>query len=294
MKLSWIAEHKEEFPVQAMCRLLGVKRSGYYNWRGREPSKREVDDVELLSAIKEAFVVSRETYGSPRVFSVLRNAGIACSKKRVARIMRKNGLVSVRRRKFRPQTTDANHEHPIAENLLAQDFTATAPNQRWVGDITYIQTDQGWLYLAVIIDLFSRRVVGWAVSSHLSADLACRALDMAIFRRGTPKDLVYHSDRGVQYASLAFRSRLKSYCITPSMSRSGNCYDNAVAESFFDTLKVEFVYRYNFSSRQSARMLLADFIEEFYNVNRIHSSLGYSSPAEFENSYTKLSYNCVH
>lgn len=294
MKLRWITEHAQKFPVGAMCRLLGVKRSGYYAWHRRAQSKRAVANVKLLSAIRQAFVASRETYGSPRIFAALRAAGVSCGEKRIARLMRQNGLISVRRRKFRPQTTDADHEHPVAENLLAQDFTAIAPNQRWVGDITYIETGQGWLYLAVILDLFSRRVVGWASSSSLGAELACRALDMAIFRRGKPKDLVYHSDRGVQYAGWAFRRRLKCYGVTPSMSRKGNCYDNAVAESFFDTLKVEFVYRYNFASRQGARMLLADFIEEFYNVNRIHSSLDYCSPAEFENSWTSPSNNCVH
>lgn len=294
MKFSWIAEHESEFPVQIACQVLGVSRSGYYAWSGRKPSPRETANVTLLTAIEETFRESRETYGSPRIFEALKAKGVACSENRVARLMRRKGLVSVRRRKFRPCTTDADHAHPIAENLLEQDFTASAPNQRWVGDITYIETGQGWLYMAVIIDLFSRRVVGWATSSTLSAELACRAFDMAIFRRGKPKDLVYHSDRGVQYASDAFRSRLNCYGVTPSMSRRGNCYDNAVAESFFDTLKVEFVYRYKFASRQGARMLLADFVEEFYNVNRIHSSLGYFSPAEFEIQHAKLSNSCVH
>jgi putative transposase len=277
--MQWMREHEGDFSVHGMCRVLGVERSSYYAWRRRPVCDRAVADGVLLAKIRKIFVSSRETYGSPRVHAALRSKGILCSEKRVARLMRQNGLISVRRRKFRPQTTDSNHEHPIAENLLARDFTASAPNQRWVGDITYLWTAQGWLYVAVIIDLFSRKVVGWASSASLNSELACRALDMAIFRRGKPKDLVYHSDRGVQYASLVFRQRLKSYGVTPSMSRKGNCWDNAVAESFFDTFKVEFVHRYKFTSRESARI---DFIEEFYNVNRIHSSLGFFSPAEFE------------
>lgn len=283
-----------EFPTRLACKVLDVSRAGYYAWKKRNPSPRSIANETLLKEIKQTFLESRQTYGSPRIHAALKRKNISCGEHRVARLMQQNELISVRRRKFRPQTTDANHQLPVADNLLAQDFTASAPNQRWVGDITYVDTHEGWLYLAVVIDLFSRRVVGWAAGSRLTAELACRAFDMAIFRRGKPRELVYHSDRGVQYASSEFRNRLNAYQATPSMSRKGNCYDNAVAESFFDTLKVEFVHRYRFTSRQGARMLLADFIEEFYNINRIHSSLGFCSPVEYEQLNTRPSYNCVH
>lgn len=275
-----------EFEVQAMCEVLDVSRAGYYAWLKRPASARERANAILDEQISKVFAESRETYGSPRVHSALKKQGVKCGENRVARRMQKNALISVRRRKYRPQTTDSNHDLPVAENLLDQEFTATEPNQRWVGDITYIWTAQGWLYLAVILDLFARRVVGWATSAAPTAELACRAMEMAVVRRGKPRDLVYHSDRGVQYASSKFRHALSAAGITPSMSRKGNCYDNAVAESFFDTLKVELVHRYKFLNRTIARMLLIDYIEEFYNVNRIHSTLGCFSPAEYERLMT--------
>ena len=294
MKFQWIRSHTDEFPAQVACRVLGVSRSGYYAWMRRKPSKRRAADAELTAVIREVFTASRETYGSPRVTAVLTRQGVSCGKNRVARLMSESGLVSVRRRKFRPATTDSSHGLPVVENLLNQDFTTAAPNERWVGDITYVPTDQGFLYLAVILDLFSRRVIGWATSASPHAELTCRALDMAMFRRGKPGDLVYHSDRGSQYASSAFRSQLEAYGITASMSRTGNCYDNAVAESFFDTLKVECLHRYRFASRQGARTMIADFIEEFYNVNRSHSSLGFFSPAEYEEMHIRPPNDCVH
>ena len=277
-----------------MCEALGVSRAGYYASLRRPASAREEANAALDKQIARVFNESRETYGSPRIFGALKKEGVTCGENRVARRMRTNALISVRRRKFRPQTTDSNHELPIAENLLEQEFTATAPNQRWVGDFTYIWTAQGWLYLAVILDLFSRKVVGWATSSSPNAELACRALEMAVVRRGKPKDLVCHSDRGIQYASSKFREMLASFRITPSMSRKGNCYDNAVAESFFDTLKVELVHRYKFANRSVARMLLIDYIEEFYNNNRIHSTLGVFSPAEYEKLMASPPENRVH
>lgn len=224
MRFEWIKQHVCEFEVQAMCKVLAVSRAGYYAWLKRPVSNRKQANLVLDSRIEDVFTKSRETYGSPRVHKALKGQGISCGENRVARRMRQKGLISVRRRKFLPQTTDSNHDLPIAENLLNRDFTATAPNQRWVGDITYISTAEGWLYLAVIIDLFSRRVVGWATSSSLKAELVCRAMEMAVFRRGNPLDLVYHSDRGIQYASSRFRSALENFKITPSMSRKGNCY----------------------------------------------------------------------
>ena len=294
MKFDWIQQHVGEFDVRAMCRVLDVSRAGYYARLKRPASARDKANEVLNNHIAKVFTDSRETYGSPRVFESLKRQGVVCGENRVARRMREKELVSVRRRKFRPQTTDSNHDLPIAENLLDQEFTATEPNQRWVGDITYIWTTHGWLYLAVIIDLFGRRVVGWATSSSPTAELACRALEMAVVRRGKPKDLVYHSDRGIQYASTRFREALASFRITPSMSRRGNCYDNAVAESFFDTLKVELIHRYKFASRAVARLLLIDYIEEFYNIHRIHSTLGYFSPAEYEKLMASPPKNCVH
>ena len=277
-----------------MCEVLDVSRAGYYAWLKRPASARERSNAVLDEQIAKVFADSRETYGSPRVHGALRKQGVKCGENRVAGRMRKNALISVRRRKYRPQVTDSNHNLPVAENLLEQEFTATEPNQRWVGDITYIWTAQGWLYLAVILDLFARRVVGWATSSAPTADLVCRAMEMAVVRRGKPQDLVYHSDRGVQYASAKFRETLSRFGITPSMSRKGNCYDNAVAESFFDTLKVELVHRYKFQNRTIARMLLIDYIEEFYNVNRIHSTLGCFSPAEYETLMANQPQTRVH
>lgn len=294
MKFEWIEKYAAEFDVQAMCAVLDVSRAGYYAWQKRPTSNREEANIVLDNSIEKIFTKSRETYGSPRVFQALKKQGIFCGENRVARRMQRKALISVRRRKFRPQATDSNHDLPIADNLLEQDFTATAPNQRWVGDITYIQTAEGWLYLAVIIDLFARRVVGWATSTSPKADLACRALEMAVLRRGKPEDLVYHSDRGIQYASSDFRKTLARFDILPSMSRKGNCYDNAVAESFFDTLKVELVHRYKFTNRSIARMLLIDFMEEFYNEYRIHSTLGFFSPAEYEDLMATPKKNCVH
>jgi transposase InsO family protein len=294
VRFDWIQQHVNEFEVQAMCRVLGVSRAGYYAWLKRPVSERARANTALDKRITKIFAKSRETYGSPRVFNALRKQSVPCGENRVARRMRKNALISVRRRKFKPQGTDSNHDLPIAKNLLEQRFEATQPNQRWVGDITYIWTAQGWLYLAAIIDLFSRRVVGWATSAYPDAELVCRALEMAVVRRGRPQDLVYHSDRGVQYASSKFRQTLALFHITPSMSRRGNCYDNAVAESFFDTLKVELVHRYKFANRAIARMLLIDYIEEFYNNNRIHSTLGFFSPAEYETLMASPSQNRVH
>ena len=269
-------------PVKQLCKTLGVSRAGFYAWCQRPESERSWANQALVSRIRVIHAKSRQTYGSPRVHDALKKDGIACGKNRVARLMQGDKIVSVHRRRFKPQCTDSNHEHPVAENVLGQEFSATRPNQKWVGDITYIWTAEVWLYLAVILDLFSRKVVGWATSSRPTAELACRAFEMAVFRRGRPSDLVYHSDRGVQYASFEFRRRLQSLGVTPSMSRRGNCYDNAVAESFFHTLKVEWIRRHRYASRWAAKCMIADYIEEFYNTNRSHSSLGNFSPVEYE------------
>jgi putative transposase len=267
MKFQWIREQSEKDPARICWQVLEVSRAGYYAWKRREPSKRTLEDEVLSEAIQEVFAASRETYGSPRMQAALQQQGVACGKHRVTRLMRKTGLISVRRRKYRPKTTNGNHSFPVAENLLQQEFSATAPNERWVGDITYVWTGEGWLSLGVILDLYSREVVGWATSSRITHELVCRAFDMAIFRRGKPKNLLYHSEHGSQYASDEFQRRPPCYGMTPSMSRKSNCYDNAVAESFFDTVKVEFFHRYRFAAREGAKLLLVDFIEEFYNIN---------------------------
>jgi putative transposase len=271
-----------------MCEIFNISRAGYYAWRKRPECARTGKNVALMVHIKTKYAKSRETYGSPRIYDALKKDGVLCSENRVARLMRLKGIKSVHCKRFRAFATDSNHEYPVADNLLDQNFTATGPNQKWVGDITYIWTTEGWLYLATILDLFSRKVIGWATSRSPSAELACRALEMAVFRRGKPTNLVYHSDRGSQYASSDFRSRLNALGITPSMSRRGNCYDNAVAESFFHTLKVELVHRYKFINRADARTMLADYIEEFYNTNRAHSTLGNCSPVDFEANFKSV------
>lgn len=270
------------FPITTMCEILEVSRSGYYAWKDRSESARDAKNRVLVVDIRAAFERSEQTYGSPRVYRVLKSQGISCSKKRVERLMRQERLISVHHKKFCPQTTNSAHHLPIADNLLQQDFSANVPNQKWVGDITYIPTAEGWLYLAVIIDLFSRRVVGWATGSSLHAELACAALRMAAFRRGNPQNLVYHSDRGIQYASAEFQAALSSLKATPSMSRKGNAYDNAVAESFYHSLKVERVHRFKYKTRAEARLSVADYIERFYNTQRIHSSIDFRSPVDFE------------
>lgn len=275
-------KHSNEFPVRMLCRVVEVSRTGYYAWRHRPESDRKRESTGLVARIRAVHTKSRETYGSPRIHDALRKDGVRCGKNRVARLMRDERIISVHRKRFKPQGTDSNHGLPVADNVLRQQFTASAPNQKWVGDITYIPTSEGWLYLAVIVDLFSRRVVGWATGKSPNAELAIRAFDMAVFRRGRPRDLVYHSDRGSQYASFQFRRRLQACGITPSMSRLGNCYDNAVAESFFHTLKVELIHRYRFINRESARVNVVGYIEDFYNCNRAHSTIGLNSPADFE------------
>jgi transposase InsO family protein len=237
----------------------------------------------LSIEIRSLYEESRKTYGSPRIHQALRKRGVRCSKKRVERLMRKEGLISVHRKRFRPTTTNSRHSLPVAANLLQQDFSAQCCNQKWVGDITYIPTAEGWLYLAVILDLYSRKVVGWATGANIDAELVCQAFRVARLRRHAPKRLVYHSDRGSQYASFKFQRLLMEAETMPSMSRRGNVYDNAVAESFYHTLKVELVHRNRYDSRAEAKASIAEYIEQFYNPERLHSSIGYCSPNQFEN-----------
>ena len=281
MRFDFIRAEKARFPVRLMCRLLEVSRSGFYAWLKSEDPK-EVSDRQLLLLIREIFTQSRETYGSPRIYRELRICKVTCDKARVERLMRENGITPPRKKKYRA-TTDSNHKNPVAPNVIARDFTSPAPNCRWVGDITYIWTWAGWLYLAVVLDLFSRRVVGWAMEPTLDTEsLSLRALHMAFESRMPGRGLISHSDRGTQYTSKAYRTALKARGVVCSMSRRGDCWDNAVAESFFATLKLDLIYRETFRTRREARQAIFNYIEVFYNRQRRHSYLGYLSPAEFE------------
>jgi len=267
------------YPVLVMCDVLEVSSSGYYAWRGRPESRRSREDRELKAIIRSVFEESRQTYGSPRIHDELRDRDIRCGRKRVARLMKEDQLTPKKARRFR-RTTVAEPDHPKAPNVLGREFSVNAPDTAWVGDITYLWTQEGWLYLAVLLDLFSRRVVGWSVRPHLGQELAIAALDRALFERGVPEGLLHHSDRGCQYTSNEYQKKLKGNHLTVSMSRKGDCWDNAVAESFFATLKVELGD--SFSSRQAAHDALFDYIEVFYNRQRRHTSIGSISPAEAE------------
>ena len=280
----FIATEKAWAPVTTLCRVLEVSRSGFYAWEDRDPSKRSMDDEKLCVEIVAIHKASRGTYGSPRVHAELQALGIAVSRKRVARLMRTLGLESPRKKRFKA-TTDSKHDMPVADNVLDRQFEVEAPDLAWVTDITYVWTDEGWLYLAAILDLFSRRVVGFAMSDRIDRALVLQALKLAAGRRVPNAGLTHHSDRGSQYASSDYRKALGDLDIVCSMSRKGNCWDNAVAESFFATLKTELVYRRRFATRAEAREAIFDFIETFYNSHRRHSTLGYLSPMEFENKF---------
>lgn len=266
-----------------MCRVLGVTRSGYYAWRGRPVSPRRRRRAEVVGRIRAAFDDSRGTYGSPRVTPELNARGVAVCENTVARYMREERIAVRPRRRFVPRTTDPDHPHPVAPNVLARDFAAAAPDRKWACDLTYVWTGEGWLYLSVVIDLFSRRVVGWSMSEDMTAaGGAAAALEMALARRNPGAGLLHHSDRGVQYACAAYRALLAEHGIECSMSRPGNCYDNACAESFFGTLKAELVHREHYRTRAEARASVFEWIECWYNRKRRHSSLGYVSPEAFE------------
>jgi len=264
-----------------MCRVLGVSRSGLYAWSGRKPSARAKADAALRRRIRSIHDASRSTYGSPRVHRGLRRDGVRVGRKRVERLMRLDGLRGRIRRRFR-RTTDSNHGLPVAQNTLNRQFEVDAPDRVWAGDITYIRTTNGWGYLAVILDLHSRMVVGWALADHMRTELVETALDCALGKRKPADDLLHHSDRGSQYASASYRSRLEAHGIAVSMSRRGDCYDNAVVESFFGTLKQELVHRARWAELADARAAIHDYIEVFYNRRRLHSALGYKTPAEVD------------
>jgi len=284
MKYKFVVRHRDKYAVSRMCAMLGISRSSYYAWRKRKPSQREHHMQILLGRIREIHKLSRKTYGSPRVHAELKRQGIACNQKTVARLMRLDGIQGQRKRR-RVTTTDSNHCFPIAANLLNRDFHADQPNQKWVADITFIPTAEGWLYLAGVLDLFSRKVVGWEMSNRIDADLVERALRMALYQRQPGRGLIHHSDRGSQYASHQIQNLLAANQIQVSMSGKGNCYDNAVMESFFGTLKNEWVHHQRYQSRYQARLDIFKYIEGFYNTVRLHSTLGYMSPNEFEAMY---------
>jgi len=268
-----------------MCQVLRVSRSGFYEWLGRSPSRRAREDQRLLGLIRTSFMQSDSTYGSPRVWDDLHDWGERCSHKRVARLMREGQLHARARRRRPPVDSGIRPEHFIAPNVLDRQFEAAAPNQKWVADFTYIPTGEGWLYLAVVLDLFSRRAVGWSMSPVMTAQFVLDALMMAVWRRGKPKELLHHSDQGSQYTSEEFQRLLADQGIACSMSRRGDCWDNAAMESFFSTLKLERAHRRRYRTRDEARADLFDYIERFYNPRRKHSTLGYISPAEFERRF---------
>jgi putative transposase len=265
-----------------MCDILEVSKSGYYAWQRRPASTLRQRRQELVEQIHQAHRRSRGIYGSPRVTAELQAAGVSVCRNTVARYMREEGVASKIRRRFRVRTTDSRHDHPIAQNLLDRSFTAAGPDHKWCLDITYVPTNQGWLYLAAVIDLFSRKIVGWAMADHLRTELCLEALSMALQQRRPGPGLLHHSDRGVQYACEAYRAFLDRHQIRPSMSRRGNCYDNAVMESFFGTLKTELVYQEQYATRAQARLSIFEYIEVFYNRQRRHSAIGYQSPEAFE------------
>jgi transposase InsO family protein len=279
-----IRAEKANFPVAFMCRQLKVSTSGYYAWEARPVSQRQQDDERLLPKIKDAHKASRGTYGSPRIHDDLTEQGETVGRHRVARLMHENGIAARPLKKFR-NTTDSKHDLPVAPNLLERHFEAEATDQVWVSDITYIWTARGWVYLAIIVDLFSRRVVGWALENHMRTELLLKALEMAKGRRKISPGLIFHSDRGVQYASNDFRQALSNLGIIQSMSRKGDCWDNAVAESFFAIIKRELVRKCLWLNQKSARAAIHEYIEVFYNRRRKHSTNGNLSPVEYERRF---------
>ena len=285
MKFAFIHAEKAFFSVAALCRTLGVSRQGYYAYAARPTSDRLAREVELQRKVEAAFLSSEKRYGSPRVLEQLRREGCRASKRRVERAMRALGLSARKPGRWRVRTTQSDPSHPVVANVLNRDFTASRPDERWVTDITYVWTDEGWSYLAAILDLYSRSVVGWALAATLSTELPMAALKMAIQRRRPEADLLHHSDRGCQYTSFEYRTALAHHGITVSMSRTGNCWDNAVAESFFATFKNELVHGRSWSSRLELRAAAFEYIESFYNRRRLHSSLDYKTPAEVEDEY---------
>ena len=281
MRYRFIDAHKKAWPVILMCGVLDVSRSGYYHWAARGPSQRVRSNRDLDSRIQKIFARHKQRYGAPRITTDLHDEGVRCSENRVARRMRALGLRAIQAQKFKV-TTDSNHSKPVAPDLIEQDFSATSPNEKWVSDISYIWTDEGWLYLAVVMDLYSRAIVGWSMNRRMTQQLVCDALTMALFRRHFPKGTIIHSDRGSQYCSKRYQRLIKNSGLRCSMGRKANCYDNAAMESFFHTLKVELVHRESYSTRRMAISRIFEYIETYYNRQRKHSAIGYKIPMQFE------------
>lgn len=283
MKYEFVRQHREEFKVKTMCCVLDVSKSGYYAWAKRPICQRSQANVRLVKDIQKVHTESRKAYGSPRIHAALVRQGVCCGHNRVARLMRLNYIVSRRQfhRRFRHATA---HGRASTANLVNRNFQIARPNHVWAADITVIWSGSGWLYLAIVMDLYSRRIIGWAMQPRMTDDLTINALDAAVGQRKLTCGLIHHSDQGSQYASDSFRLALQKHGITPSMSRRGNCWDNAVVESFFKSLKAELCKRVRFKTREEARSMIFDYIEVFYNRKRLHSTLGYRSPVEYENS----------
>jgi transposase InsO family protein len=279
MKYGFMEEHREAYKAKSMCEALKVSRSGYYAWRTRRPSPRQRDNEELLGRIREVHAQSRRLYGSPRITAALNEQGLRCGKNRVARIMKDHSIrAEVKKRRFR-RTTDSRHNYALAANLLVE---LGQTEGVWASDITFVPTSEGWLYVAAVMNVKSRKIIGLSMSDKLSQELASAALRDAVGRQSPPEGLIHHSDRGRQYASYAYQELLRQYGITPSMGRSGNCYDNAYVESFFGTLKTELVHGERYRSRLEARLSIFEYVEVFYNRQRRHSALGYRSPEQYE------------
>jgi putative transposase len=275
---------KHQHAISTLCEALEVSTSGYYDWRDGQanPAPRHLEDQHLKEQVVRIHRDSRQTYGAPRVQMHLRSQGRRHGRNRIARLMREQGICGRQRKRYRVVTTDSNHDQPIAPNRLAELPAPERPDQIWVADITYVSTAQGWAYVAAVLDLYSRRIVGWAVGQQINTALVRMALSMALVHRQPPKGLIFHSDRGVQYASGEFRQALEKARLVASMSRRGNCYDNAAMEAFWSTLKLELIYRRQFDNAVQVRQAIFDYIEVFYNRRRLHSTLGYQTPADFE------------
>ena len=296
MKYQFMQQHENEFSLKRMSSVFQVSRSGYYRFIKVGLSNRVKENMNLLIKIKMVYEKSRQTYGSPRIHAELVSQGEIGSRQRIARLMKKEGLQAKMKKRFK-RTTKSNPKAKAAPNLLQQDFTAEAPNQRWVTDITYVATAEGWLYVAAVLDLFSRRIVGLAMSERMTVDLVLNALNQAVIHREPVEGLIHHSDKGSQYTSTEFQNQLALYCMIASMSGTGNCFDNAAMESFFHTLKTEHIYFENYITREQAKRSIFEYVEVFYNRKRLHSTLGYCSPIAFEqkwNQQQEFSFQSVH
>jgi len=281
MRFAFVEEHRSQLPVNRLCQIMNVSPRGYRAYRIRPMSRSQRKDLIVLAHIREQFRLSLGSYGRPKMTEELKELGLGVGHRRVGRLMRQNGISVVRTRKHKV-TTDSNHKFNIAPNLLNRNFVADHPNQKWVVDISYVWTQEGWLYLAVVLDLYSRRVIGWSVSNRMKRDLAIRALDMAVALRKPPRDCIHHSDRGSQYCSHDYQKRLRQHGFKSSMSGKGNCYDNAAMETFFKTIKAELIWRHPWHTRRAAELSIFEYINGFYNPRRRHSALGWKSPLAFE------------